>query len=184
MSCLPQPSQLAFAVAAHVASYIHRLDVYPNCQISLQEIAPEPTPYSSLDGVSWSIYPDTNPAFTNLTTTLVGTTQFGDVVWGAIKYGWQEPQYDYGKGVKRVFVSQISTIFFSHPQQKMAMFISVVCFNRVAISFLIVLCWAFYLATCVPLTLSTSLLLLMAMISGEEGVGCGEGRSLTSSCLS
>jgi len=108
MSCLPQPSQLAFAVAAHVASYIHRLDVYPNCQISLQEIAPEPTTYSSLDGVSWSIYPDTNPAFTNLTTTLAGTILFNDVVWGAPSFGWEIPQYNFGKWWKFVF------FFFFH----------------------------------------------------------------------
>ncbi len=82
-------------MASHSQNYIHRLDVYTNCSMVFVEIGATPSAYSSLDGVSWSILPDTNPLFTNLTSTLVGTLGANNVSW-ANSTNYEEPQYIYG----------------------------------------------------------------------------------------
>ncbi len=86
-------------MASHSQNYIHRLDVYTNCSMVFVEVAPVANQYASIDGVSWSILPDTNTLFTNLSSTLVGTLGANNVSW-ASGTNYEEPQFIYGEDGK------------------------------------------------------------------------------------
>lgn len=84
--------QVAFPVVAHAAGTLgsHRLDVYPNCQVSLSQVVPN-TPYASLDGVSFSIKASDSSDWRPLLDTLPENPN--NLAWGAPGSGWEQPQF-------------------------------------------------------------------------------------------
>ncbi len=84
-------------MVAHSNNLIYRLDVNASCKIVVAEAPSALNPQVSLDGVSFSLAPNTSLAsFHPLLSTLVGTSSAGKLIGGAPKSPWQVPQYTYG----------------------------------------------------------------------------------------